>query len=365
VLCAGIHGINVVAEGESLTSGEPDMTSERNRNSKKGSISRALISLILLGAGLVAALPANAQQKGQYVPGQFGLNAGILPDPGITYESMTINFSSDTLNGPNGNKVPLTGSYDIWAVENYFIYVPKFKILHAKLAFAVIAPTLANGSLTLGSINFPNVALQAGGTGLADTWVQPLTLGWSFKRADIYVAEAFVAPTGRYSPGANNNVGSGYWGNHFVSGETFYLTKNKGTSASLFTDWEVHGSKQTGQGTTVTPGSAFTMEWGVGQIIPIKKDFSQLFQVGVIGFDQWQVSNNGGFVTPTVPASLVPYYSSHAIGFQTNYILPAKGLNFFFKLEEDYRSLASPQGQTIVFGGSYTFRIPKPQPPRP
>lgn len=340
------------------------MTNERSRKSKKSSIPRALVSLILLCVGLLAALPVGAQQKGQYVPGQAGLNAGILPDPGFTYQNMTINFSSDTLNGPAGNKVPLTGSYNIWAIENYFIYVPKFKFLHAKLAFVVIAPTLANGSLTLGSINFPNVALQAGGTGIADTWVQPLTLGWNFKRADIFVAEAFMAPTGRYSPGATNNIGSGYWGNHLVSGETFYITKNKGTSASLFTDWEVHGSKQTGQGTTVTPGSTFTMEWGVGQILPIKKNMSQLLQVGVIGFDQWQVSNNGGFVTPTIPASLVPYYSSHAIGFQTNYILPAKNLNFFFKLEEDYRALASPKGRTIVFGGSYTFRIPKPQPPK-
>lgn len=26
------------------------------------------------------ALPAKAQQKGQYIPGQQGLNAGVLPD---------------------------------------------------------------------------------------------------------------------------------------------------------------------------------------------------------------------------------------------------------------------------------------------
>jgi hypothetical protein len=25
------------------------------------------------------------QQKGQWLPGQFGLNAGVIPEPGITY----------------------------------------------------------------------------------------------------------------------------------------------------------------------------------------------------------------------------------------------------------------------------------------
>jgi hypothetical protein len=34
---------------------------------------------LILAVVLVAALPLEAQRKGQYVSGQFGLNAGILP----------------------------------------------------------------------------------------------------------------------------------------------------------------------------------------------------------------------------------------------------------------------------------------------
>ncbi len=307
--------------------------------------------------------PAKAQQKGQYIPGQQGLNAGVLPDPGFTYANLTINYSADTLKNGNGNSVPLTGSYDIWAVENIFFYVPKFKFLGAKLAFMVAAPVLANGSLTLGSLRFPNVALNAGGEGIADTWVQPVTLGWTLKRVDVYAGYAFMAPTGRYSAGAPDNVGSGYWGNHFVTGTTFYITKNKGTSASLFTDWEFHGSKTTATGTNATPGQAFTTEWGIGQVLPLKKDFTRLLQLGVIGYDQWQVTNNQGLAAPNIPANVLPYYSVHAIGFQTNFILPVKALNFFFKFEDEYRAFARPEGRTIAFGGSYSFRIPKLQAP--
>ena len=310
---------------------------------------------------VVAANPLVAQQKGQYIPGQSGLNAGILPDPGVSYINMTMNYSADTLKDANGNPIPLTGTYDIWASENIFYYIPHFKLFGAKPG-AMIVVTPANGSLVLGSLNFPNVVVGGGGGGLADLWVQPVTLGWSLKRADVNVYYAFVAPSGRYSPGASDNIGSGYWGNNLGTGTTVYLTKNKATTANLFTNWEIHGSRQTGNGTTLTPGQAFTMEWGFGQILPLKKDLSMLLQPGLIGYDQWQVTDNGGLLGPNVPASAVPHYAVHAVGFQANYLLPAKALNFFFKYENEYSATSRPQGHTIVFGGSFTFRIPKSKP---
>jgi hypothetical protein len=192
-----------------------------------------------------------------------------------------------------------------------------------------------------------------------------VNLGWHLKRADVSAGYAFMAPTGRFTSGASDNVGSGYWGNHITSGTTFYITKNKGTSANLFTDWEIHGKKS---GTNLTPGQAFTMEWGLGQVLPLKKDFSRLLQLGLVGYDQWQVSNNGGTISVgpiSVPASTIPYYSVHAIGFQSNFILPAKGLTLFFKYQDEYLAKARPEGRTIVFGGSFTLRIPKPPPPKP
>ncbi len=78
----------------------------------------------------------------------------------------------------------------------------------------------------------------------ADPYVQPLNMGWHFgKRVDFNAGYAFFAPTGRYTAGANNNVGSGYWGNDITSSTTLYITKNQGTTANLATDWEIHGQK--------------------------------------------------------------------------------------------------------------------------
>ena len=300
--------------------------------------------------------PLLAQQKGQWVPGQYGLNAGIIPDTGFTYANMAVNYSASQLNDGNGNRVPhITGTFSFWADENIFYYVPNVKILGGYFA-PYVSINMANGSLVAG-IAGTDLSVSGGGGGLADTYVEPLNLGWHLKRADVNVGYAFVAPTGRFTAGASDNVGSGYWGNNITTGTTFYITKNKGTSANLFTDWEVHGQKQ---GTNVTPGQAFSMEWGLGQVLPLKKDMSRLLQLGLIGYDQWQISDNSGTIKG-VPASLLPYYSAHAIGFQTTFIVPAKELNFFFKYEPEFSAKARPQGRTIVLGGAWTLRIPKPQ----
>ena len=322
--------------------------------------------IIIIVAFPFLATTANvfAQQKPQWMPGQVGLNAGILPDPGFTYANITANYSADTFNGPRGNAIPATGSYDVWAIENLFYYVLHPRILGGNIGFMIML-TPATGSLVADIPNpiFPNLSAAGGGSGLADLWLQPFGLGWHFKRADIQVMNAFMLPTGRYSPRATNNVGSGYFGNHLQTGTTFYITKNKGTSANLFTNWEVHGSRSGVNNTSKTPGQAFTMEWGVGQVLPLKKNLSQLLQLGVVGYDQWQVSDNGGTVSLgniIVPARILPHYSVHAVGGQINYILTPKNLSLYFKYYGEYKAYSHTLGKTIVFGVAWTRPIPNP-----
>ena len=201
----------------------------------------------------------------------------------------------------------------MWAVENIFYYVPDVKVLGGNLGVNLIL-TPATGSLAaymIPATGTANLSDVAGGSGLADLFVQPFTLGWHEKRVDFLVADGMMFPTGRYSPGATNNVGTGYFGNHLQMRSTFYITKNKATSANLFTDWEAHGSRAGANNTSKTPGQAFTIEWGVGQILPLKKDFSQLAQIGLICYDQWQVTG------------------LHGIGLTLNIYLSAKILSDF------------------------------------
>ena len=313
----------------------------------------------------------SAQQKPQWMPGQMGMNSGIMPAPGLSYVNITVNYNAGAFNGPSGKAIPVTGTYDVWAVENIFYFVPGQKFLGATIGGMILFPTGATGSLDadISNPNFPNLSASAGGGGIADLYIQPIGLGWHLKRADLLLMDGVFIPTGRYSPGASNNVGFGYFGNHLQSGSTLYITKNRGTSANYFTDWEVHGSRAGTNNTSKTPGQAFTQEWGLGQVLPLKKNMTQLLQVGAIGYDQWQVTDNGGTVPigniGSAPASLLPHYSVHAVGGQLTYIAPVKNLALYFKYEHEYLAYSHTLGNTIVFGGTYTWRHPKPQPPKP
>jgi hypothetical protein len=211
--------------------------------------------------------PATAQQKGQWVPGQFGLNAGAIPDPGVTYANLALNYSASQLNNSNGSRVPgINGTYSFWVDENVIYIVPKHKILGGYF-MPYIALNYANGEL-VANITGTNLSTGGGGSGFADTFVEPINIGWHFgKRVDFNAGYAFTAPTGKYTQGANDNVGSGYWGNDLTANATYYITKNHGTTANLATAWEFeHGRKR---GTDLNPGQAFTDEWGIGQVLPL------------------------------------------------------------------------------------------------
>jgi hypothetical protein len=295
------------------------------------------------------------------------MNAGVAPPPGFSYANITIDYGASTFDGSNGKSIPVSGDYKVWAVENVFMYVPQFKFLGGNLVYELVAPTPATGSLVADLVvpatgSATKLGLNAGGTGIADMYIQPFGLAWHLKRADVQVGEGLMLPTGRYKPGASDNVGAGYFGNHVTTGSTLYLTKNKGTSANLFTDWEVHGSRLGTGNTYKTPGQAFTMEWGIGQVLPLKKDFTRLLQLGFVGYDQWQITDNGGQIPlgpAVVPASTLPYYKVHALGGQVTLIFPKRDLSLYVKGYHEYSATYHLLGTNIVFGGAWTLRIPK------
>src|SRR5579862_5796850 len=122
-----------------------------------------------------------AQQKGQWVPGGYGLNAGVTPDPGFTYANLALNYSASQLNDSNGKRRPnITGTYSFWVDENIFYYVPKYKFLGGYFA-PFVSVNLANGSL-VAALAGTNLSGNGGSEGLADTFVEPVNLGWHLKR---------------------------------------------------------------------------------------------------------------------------------------------------------------------------------------
>ncbi len=243
-----------------------------------GSFGPMAAVLLAVFCGFVASEQTQAQVRGVYSPGFNATNSGVLPEPGFTYANTFMDYSFNQLKGADGQRLPVNGNIAVFVDVNVFLYVSKKKFLGAN--YAVVAGLPVSNS----SIESVALGAVAGGGGLSDSFYQPLTLGWHFKRADIQAAYSFFAPTGRFTPGATNNTGTGHWTNAPTAGETIYLTKNKGTAFSAYQMYEFHTTQK---GTELHPGQTFDLDYSLTQMIPLQKDMHTLLQVGLIGYGQY------------------------------------------------------------------------------
>jgi hypothetical protein len=288
--------------------------------------------------------PVQAQVRGVYPPGMTATNSGVTPASGFTYSNLFLFYSRDQLKGPNG-EILATGQNSVMMDMNSFFWVSKKQIGvlgGAKFSLSATLP-VANNSLT----SDVQGALSGGG-GFADSYYQPLILGWQKKWADVRAIYGFLAPTGRFNAGANNNVGSGYWTNVVSAGETAYLTNSKTTAISAFEMYEFHGTQQ---GTKIHPGQTFDLDYSVTQTFPLQQDLR--LQLGLAGYGQWQTTNKNG---PTVaPAQAAAHYRVNALGFAANVALPAKKVSLGVKYFREFSSRSTFQGYSVQISGALTF----------
>jgi hypothetical protein len=228
---------------------------------------------------------------------------------------------------------------------NSFVWVTKdITEIPGKPAFSASATLpFANNSLT----SALNGAISGGG-GLADSYYQPLILGWRLERADVRAIYGFLAPTGRFVAGANDNVGTGYWTNTVSSGQTIYLAKNKRTAASAFEMYEWHTSQE---GTGIHPGDTFDLDYSVTQVFPVRNDL--LLQLGVVGYEGFQTTNKTGL--NITPAEGGEYYVVHSLGFATNVMLPPRKVNLGLRYFKEFEGRSTYQGYSIQITAAVKF----------
>jgi hypothetical protein len=303
----------------------------------------------IISAGLLAVVyafivydPAQAQVRGVYPLGMNATNSGVTPESGVTYSNQFLFYSRNQLKGPDGELLA-TGGQSVLMDLNSFVWVSKKEILGgAKISFSATLP-VANNSLTSDA-----VGAISGGGGFADSYYQPFILGWQKRRVAIRVAYGFLAPTGRFKAGADNNVGSGYWTNVLSSGQTFYLTKNQATAVSAFQMYEFHGTQK---GTNIHPGQTLDLDYSLTQTIPLRDDMS--LQVGLAGYGQWQTTDKSG---PNItPEQAKAHYKVNSLGFASNMILKERKVSLGIKYFKEFSNRSTFQGYSLQISGSINF----------
>ena len=303
-----------------------------------------VISLSL--AVVLAALwsPASAQVRGVYPQGMNATNSGVTPEPGFTYSSVFILFSRDHLKGSSGETLD-TGQNSVIMDLNSFVWVGEKRIAalgDARFSFSATLP-IANNSLTSDT-----KGARSGGGGFADSFYQPFILGWKKERVEIRAVYGFLAPTGRFDPTANNNVGSGYWSHTASAGETFYLTADKRTVVSAFQMYEFHGTQQ---GTNIHPGQNINLDYSLTQAFKVSDGIR--LQMGLAGYGQWQTTDKAG--PGVTPEQATAHYRVNALGFATNVMLPARKVSLGVKYFKEFANRSTFQGYSFQISGAINF----------
>ena len=308
-----------------------------------GNLRPGLFTAALLAAicGLAIAGQARAQNRGVYPLGMSATNSGVTPAPGFTYVNQLLIYSRDKSKGPDG-EVLVTGSNSVVMDMNTLAWVSKKTILGgAKFSMSATLPVAKN------SLTSDATGPVSGGVGFADSYYQPFILGWEKKRAAFRAVYGFLAPTGRFRAGANDNVGSGYWTHAFSSGQTFFLTKDRATTVSAFQMYEVHTTQE---GTRIHPGQTFNLDFSLMHTL-LLGDKPRL-QVGLVGYNQRQTTGKRG---PSITSEqAAARYKVNALGFASSVNLTGK-VNVGFKYFQEFMNRSTFQGHSIQISGAIKF----------
>jgi len=289
----------------------------------------AVLGVLLLPRHLLA------QVRGVYPLGMNAVNSGVTPASGWSYINQFLYYSRDKRKGPSG-EVLATGHQAVLMDMNTVAWVSRrTRLLGGAYLSATATVPIAGNSLTSdvqGAVS--------GGGGLGDSFYQPLILAWRLTRVDSRVALGFLAPTGRFTAGRTDNVGSGYWTWVASTGQTVYLTGSRATAFSAFLMYEFHGMQE---GTGIHPGQNLDADYSVTQQFQLDEDLQ--LQVGLVGYAQWQTTaTSGPALTPDQAAAR---YRVYGLGLAGNLALPVRQVSTGIRFIDEFGGRSTYEGVAL------------------
>ena len=291
----------------------------------------------------LVATSAQSQNRGVYPLGLSAINSGVSPESGFTYNNSFLFYSRSEQKGANG-EVLATGQQSVLLDMNTLLWASSKEIAMlggGRFSSAVTIP-IANNSLSSSA-----QGAISGGGGVGDLYFQPAIIGWRSDRADFRGIFGFLAPTGKFSAGASDNVGNGYWTPVIAAGETLYLSEDKATTLSAFEMYEFHSSQS---GTHIHPGETVDLDYSIMRAFTFP---DSRLQVGLVGYGAWQTTaKTGPEITPALQAER---YRVNALGVGVNFVLPARKVTLSFKYFDELSNQWTYQGHSVQIAAGVGF----------
>jgi hypothetical protein len=281
----------------------------------------------------LASLPnfVQAQPSAQYVPGSEGIKGASLPPPGFYVRDYNYFYWAGQMNNSSGNDRHIPG-FDAFTYANIprVIWITDTKFLGGYVGVDALLP-LVDQHLKLPGYNSSTF-------GIGDLFGEG-TLSWHVKQFDFSVGSGVWAPTGdsptQPPPMPSTRVGAGYWTFMQTAGATWYIDEEKTWAVSALNRFEFNTEQRD---THITPGDAYTLEWGVSKTV------AKVVDLGAVGYYQQQVTGN---------SDRSPLNRVAAVGPEVNVAFPKPML--FVSLRYNYEFMAESRAQ----GNAVTLTLTK------
>jgi len=251
---------------------------------------------------------ANPFTSGHYIPGIWDIRDYATPAPGFYVLDYNVFLTSDKFFNIEGNQVTeiarTNGKVNLNVDIGGYITVPTlfyaspFKILGGTYLAGLSIP-YSTVNLDLGYDAIARIfrdtitksgTITGGSNGFSDMTFTPFGLSWASNTLNLTAMYSLVAPTGRYTPGATDNVGLGYWTNTFQAMGYVYPMKIKGQPSQAMAvmaalTYEMNSKIN---GVNVTPGNRLTVEYGISQYL------SERLEIGFMGGYNFQITEDKG-----------------------------------------------------------------------
>ena len=248
-------------------------------------------SLLVPGARPAGAQVASPLQTGHYVPGVMNLRDYAAAAPGLYAVWYNWFVSSGTYVDRNGDELTSLDLNGFATVPSLF-WASTFTFLGGARYLAAVAPNWMTSSFTFvaepggpGSGPSDGEVVEGSVSGLSDLFVAPVGLSWALGQFDATFFYGFTAPTGRYTTGADDNIGLGFWTHQFQGFGYFYPDPSQATALMLGLTYELNSEIED---VAVNPGNRLSLEYGVSHYP------TGWLELGVQGAHNWQVTDDSG-----------------------------------------------------------------------